>query len=185
MSVSKRLRYEVLRRDNHACRYCGGTAPGVRLTVDHVVPVALGGADTPANLVAACVDCNSGKSATPPGGAVIADVRADAFRWAAAMAEARRIIQLGDEQRERRREYVYACWMARFDDDGDLPPNWQQSVDALIEAGASYDDIEEAADITAGARARDPWAYFCGVCWRRVAVTQDIARQLLAREDGA
>ncbi|MEU5976310.1 hypothetical protein [Streptomyces sp. NPDC047315] len=23
MAVSKRLRYEILRRDNHACRYCG------------------------------------------------------------------------------------------------------------------------------------------------------------------
>lgn len=27
MAVSKRTRYEVLRRDNHACRYCGARAP--------------------------------------------------------------------------------------------------------------------------------------------------------------
>jgi 5-methylcytosine-specific restriction endonuclease McrA len=39
MAVSKRTRYEVLRRDNHACRYCGGIAPDVILTVDHVTPV--------------------------------------------------------------------------------------------------------------------------------------------------
>ncbi|AWN05089.1 HNH endonuclease [Gordonia phage Easley] len=40
MAVSKRLRYEILRRDNHTCRYCGATAPDVPLTVDHVVPVS-------------------------------------------------------------------------------------------------------------------------------------------------
>ena len=27
MAVSKRLRYEILRRDNHTCRYCGASAP--------------------------------------------------------------------------------------------------------------------------------------------------------------
>lgn len=58
MAVSKRLRYEILRRDNHTCRYCGATAPDVKLTVDHVVPVALGGSDVPTNLVAACDACN-------------------------------------------------------------------------------------------------------------------------------
>lgn len=45
MSISKSLRYEVFRRDNHTCRYCGGTTPEVRLTIDHVTPVTLGGTD--------------------------------------------------------------------------------------------------------------------------------------------
>ena len=29
MSVSKRLRYEILRRDNHACRYCEVAAKSI------------------------------------------------------------------------------------------------------------------------------------------------------------
>lgn len=58
MTVSKRIRFEVLRRDNYTCRYCGGSAPDVKLTVDHVMPVALG---DPTNLVTACKDCNAGK----------------------------------------------------------------------------------------------------------------------------
>src|SRR5438045_4098958 len=65
--ISKRLRYEILRRDNHACRYCGATAPDTPLTVDHVVPTALGGGDDPTNLVTACADCNGGKTSTTPG----------------------------------------------------------------------------------------------------------------------
>jgi len=31
MAVSKRLRFEILRRDDHACRYCGATAPEAKL----------------------------------------------------------------------------------------------------------------------------------------------------------
>lgn len=66
MAVSKRTRYEVLRRDGHTCQYCGEKAPNVTLHVDHVVPKALGGSDNPDNLVTACRDCNAGKASTRP-----------------------------------------------------------------------------------------------------------------------
>jgi hypothetical protein len=58
------LRFAVLARDGFRCRYCGCTAsePGVVLQLDHVVPVAAGGATSEDNLVAACADCNLGKS---------------------------------------------------------------------------------------------------------------------------
>jgi hypothetical protein len=75
MAVSKRLRYEILRRDSYTCRYCGASAPDVPLRVDHVTPVALGGADHPSNLVTSCEDCNSGKSSTIAG--LVADVLSD------------------------------------------------------------------------------------------------------------
>jgi|SRR6185312_4589499 len=64
MAISKRLRFEILRRDNHTCQYCGEIAPSVTLHVDHVKPKALGGTDGPENLVAACKDCNAGKAST-------------------------------------------------------------------------------------------------------------------------
>lgn len=65
MAVGKRLRFEVMRRDNHSCQYCGRSAPDVELQVDHVVPVTLGGTDHPSNLKTACRDCNSGKASVP------------------------------------------------------------------------------------------------------------------------
>lgn len=80
MAVSKRLRYEILRRDNHACRYCGATAPGAKLNVDHVIPQALGGSDKPTNLVTACTDCNAGKTSSMPNAEPVADVDQEAFR---------------------------------------------------------------------------------------------------------
>jgi 5-methylcytosine-specific restriction endonuclease McrA len=51
-------RKEVLRRDNHACQYCGS---GKRLTLDHVIPRSKGGQHTWNNVVAACESCNSKK----------------------------------------------------------------------------------------------------------------------------
>jgi hypothetical protein len=65
MAISKRRRFEILRRDGFTCRYCGRSAPDVVLQIDHVTPRALGGSDHPSNLAAACEDCNQGKAAVP------------------------------------------------------------------------------------------------------------------------
>ena len=98
MSVSKRLRYEVLRRDNHTCRYCGASAPDVELHVDHVVPSSLGGPDEPSNLVASCEACNAGKSSVSADDGIVEDVREDALRWSNALRRAAEI------ERSRREE---------------------------------------------------------------------------------
>lgn len=79
MAVSKRLRYEILRRDNHACRYCGATAPDAKLNVDHVIPQSLGGSDKPENLVTSCADCNAGKTSSMPNAEPVADVSQETF----------------------------------------------------------------------------------------------------------
>lgn len=85
MPVSQRLRYEVLRRDNHACRYCGATAPDVKLHVDHVIPQALGGSDHPTNLVTSCQPCNIGKTSSMPNAMPVADVDQETFRQSMAV----------------------------------------------------------------------------------------------------
>jgi hypothetical protein len=59
------LRFAVLRRDGFRCAYCGrGEPEGVKLHIDHIVPVARGGKTELENLVTACATCNIGKSAT-------------------------------------------------------------------------------------------------------------------------
>lgn len=59
------LRFDVLEEHDFACFYCGKSAPEAILQVDHVQPRADGGTDNPANLVAACRDCNLGKGTRP------------------------------------------------------------------------------------------------------------------------
>ena len=61
--VSDSLRYDILNRDNFTCVLCGASAKqGVRLHVDHIIPIAKGGKSTPDNLRTLCERCNVGKS---------------------------------------------------------------------------------------------------------------------------
>lgn len=64
-SLSKRLRFEIFKRDGFKCLYCGATPAQKVLRVDHVKPVADGGGDEPTNLVTSCFDCNAGKGPVP------------------------------------------------------------------------------------------------------------------------
>ena len=58
-------RKNVLRRDGFRCQYCGRV--GADLTIDHVIPIALGGKHVWENVVACCHTCNNQKAdRTPP-----------------------------------------------------------------------------------------------------------------------
>lgn len=60
--VTRAMRYDVLRRDGFRCVRCGrGREDGVKLHVDHIVPVSRGGKSTMDNLQTLCEDCNCGK----------------------------------------------------------------------------------------------------------------------------
>lgn len=61
--ISKRIRFEVFKRDNFTCQYCGKSAPEVVLHIDHINPVAGGGDNDIMNLITSCEGCNLGKGA--------------------------------------------------------------------------------------------------------------------------
>jgi 5-methylcytosine-specific restriction endonuclease McrA len=61
-SISPRLRFSILARDQFTCQCCGWRAPSVRLEVDHIYPRTLGGTTDAKNLITSCHDCNRGKS---------------------------------------------------------------------------------------------------------------------------
>ena len=62
-AISKKMRFEVLKRDKFTCQYCGKQSPDIVLHLDHIKPVGKGGKNTLLNLVTSCVDCNLGKGA--------------------------------------------------------------------------------------------------------------------------
>lgn len=171
--VSKRLRYEILRRDEFRCRYCGAPASDTELQVDHVVPTSLGGPTDPTNLVAACVDCNIGKSATNPDDRVVEDVRLrdQQFRdtVAALVAERR-------AHRDRRWEqvgYILRYWAEVYDRDlQQVPADANDSIMRFLDAGLHVEDLVEAINL-AHARVEALYdcddrvfRYFCGICHR-------------------
>jgi hypothetical protein len=58
--IPEEVRREVFRRDGGRCAVCGSAE---LLQFDHVIPVALGGSSTPANLQVLCAPCNRAKGA--------------------------------------------------------------------------------------------------------------------------
>ena len=62
--LSKKTRFDVFRRDEFICQYCGNTPPAVVLEVDHFCAVKNGGDNDIDNLITSCFDCNRGKGAT-------------------------------------------------------------------------------------------------------------------------
>lgn len=59
----RRLRDQVLERDQHLCQPCKAQGILTQATmVDHIVPQAEGGTDDPKNLQAICADCHQAKT---------------------------------------------------------------------------------------------------------------------------
>lgn len=188
MTLTKRMRYEILRRDNHTCRYCGAAAPDVALTVDHVIPTALGGTDDPSNLVAACKDCNAGKSASSPDAPLVAQVAQDALRWAAAMAKAAEILV---SNRDAHRAYVQAVdeeWQRyTYGFNGreffKRPTDWANSVERFHARGLPLEVAIECVGIAlrmSTVPMNRKWVYYMGVCWRRLDELTRIAAELVS-----
>lgn len=65
MAITKKIRFEVFKRDGFKCGYCGKNPPEVTLEVDHIDPRANGGDDDMNNLITACFACNRGKKHIP------------------------------------------------------------------------------------------------------------------------
>ena len=189
--VSRRLRFEILRRDNHTCRYCGAQAPDVALTVDHVIPVTLGGGNDPSNLVTSCQPCNAGKASTSPDTDTVQDVDAAAILFGKAVERAAQI--------RAAEQYESDLAVAQFEDtwngwkytghDGEkrtipMADGWTESIRRFYELGFTGADFERFTNIAMRSSAPnyDKFRYFCGCVWRELTDRQELARRLI--EDG-
>lgn len=182
--VSRRLRFEIFRRDGHRCKYCGATSDDAELTIDHVVPVALGGTNEASNLVTACRRCNSGKSSTRPDEATVQAVDERAMQWSDAMqlvAERRRMVAAEHD-----------AWVDEFDQEwrswtvgGEVMPRdegWRSSIERFGSAGLDRNDLLRLLRVAMESNAGfgRVWKYFCGCCWNEVKSRQEEARALLS-----
>ena len=188
MPVSKRTRFEVLRRDGNACRYCGAMAPDVKIQVDHVIPVALGGTDEASNLVAACRDCNTGKASTAASEELVAEVAQRDLDFADALRQAAAEMVTAPDPDEPGEVYAAAfdeAWSAYKTPAGevDRPRQWRASVKAFHRSGLPVDVLASAVEIAMnkpGLPNDAVFRYTCGIAWRRVKEMQDRAAEIMA-----
>ena len=186
-SVPRRLRFEVLRRDDFTCRYCGASAPDVALEVDHVIPVVLGGGSTPSNLVTACEDCNRGKSSTTADAPVVEDIdkTAELVERARRLASERRQVELAQ------REEFFSSFLSFWEKTIGTHPeahwgyyggSWRQSLEKFMRNGLTEQDLYYWTRYTASAFPKKPWNYFASLCWKEVGRREEEVRRLI--EDG-
>lgn len=172
MAVSKALRFSVLSRDGFTCRYCGAKAPDVPLHVDHVVPVALGGADAPENLVTACAPCNSGKASSNLDAATVADIRADALHYARLVEEAYAVIKNDIYGAEDYVEEFLTEW-ARAGLSGDeLATDYVATLTRWRSLGVPVEVVTNAVRLAAGVpyvrKADGRFRYAATIVWRTI-----------------
>lgn len=113
MAVSPRIRFEVFKRDDFTCRYCGRKTPEVVLQVDHIVPLSQGGKDDVVNLTTSCWECNSGKSDVPLSEIITGEDPTD-----------RAILLLEQRRQLDEYNYVLATLMRQREDDANELLNW-------------------------------------------------------------
>lgn len=68
MKPKTTIRYSknnVFLRDRYVCQYCGDQLEKKNCTLDHVLPVSLGGKSTFENAVCSCSSCNANKGNNP------------------------------------------------------------------------------------------------------------------------
>lgn len=170
-AISKRVRFEIFKRDEFTCQYCGQTPPKVILHIDHVIAVANGGTNDQDNLVTSCEPCNLGKGARSlksvpeslADKARIVAEREEQLLGYQAILEAKRE-RLDDEK------WRVAEILEPGSPEKGMSRQWLASIKQFIDKLGVH-EVMEAAEI---ARANKYWGgntmfrYFCGICWRKI-----------------
>lgn len=182
MAISKKVRFEVFKRDLFTCQYCGKRPPDVVLEADHVHPRCDGGSDEMDNLTTSCWDCNRGKAGNQLGKTSPA---VDELARLAAMQEMGERSRLLLTQKERAKEEqaildtaagdVLEWWCSEV---GDTEEWWDvfqyRSLRTFLKRGLPMEELRDAVDATATKMDRknlqpwQAWRYFCGVCWAKI-----------------
>jgi hypothetical protein len=165
MPVTKRLRYEVLRRDNHACRYCGANAGKSSVAPD-------------ADLVAD-VDQDAVRWARA--------VRAAGELMALEMVNMNQRIGVLSEWWDDLADDAYPWNPGALDP----PADADDTLASFLSQGIPHAVIADMMEVTMrrvklrdGRRVypSDAWRYFCGCCRNKLRDLQDSAQALLKEE---
>ena len=172
MPITKKLRFEIFKRDMFTCQYCGQRPPDVVLELDHIEPRASNGSDDEINLITSCFDCNRGKAHRKLGEI---HPRPDAdIKYLEAqqeIAEAKRYLEaskIKEQVRTQLQERLEEIWARSFDTDMvPIDRQWQAWLNQF-----APEEVEKAIKITQPLFQRKPHMqtgqlirYVSGVLW--------------------
>jgi 5-methylcytosine-specific restriction endonuclease McrA len=168
--LSKKIRFDVFKRDNFCCQYCGQTPPAIVLEIDHIRPVSRGGKNDIDNLVASCFDCNRGKSdklltVIPKSieeKAALLQEKQDQLKAFEKLQKSKRRFE--EKQIDQVEEVFQEYYPDRY-----FTPKFRTSIRKFVQRMPSHLIID--AMHMACARMSnniDATKYFCGICWRTI-----------------
>lgn len=169
-ALSKKIRFEVFKRDSFSCQYCGANPPDVILEVDHITPVALGGDNGMDNLITSCFPCNRGKAANSLTSVPVGlQERAAMVKESEAQIAAYSLIM-----RDKRDRIERECWEVAEElipgcSDSGLNQSMFNSIRMFLDRLPVCDLLEAAEIASLKYKAKNrKFLYFCGVCWRMI-----------------
>lgn len=170
-AISAKRRFEIFKRDEFTCQYCGAHPPAVILHVDHIVAVANGGTNDEDNLITSCSGCNLGKGARPLTDVPqsLAEKAAETREREAQIAGYNAVMAAKRARVEQDTWDALAAYMEHFKRDRIRESDFQ-SVKRFVEKLGVHDCIE-AMDLALAKTSRSEYQtfrYFCGICWRWV-----------------
>ena len=170
MSISKKIRFEIFKRDAFTCQYCGKHPPEVVLEVDHIKPKSKNGKDDPNNLITSCFDCNRGKSnielkqITPSmldNIEVIKERERQYLEYHKLLAKIQRRIDSDIERVTNIYIETFKGWT--------LTDSFKKGTVKMFIDKLNVFEVEEAMSIACDKLDKDnAIKYFCGICWNKI-----------------
>lgn len=172
-AITKKVRFDIFKRDGFCCAYCGRKPPKTTLEIDHIDPVFNGGDNSPENLITSCFDCNRGK-----GKCLLSSVPESLKQKAKRikecelqLSEYRKII---DVQESRIKSDVWDVVHELFGAGrNEIRTDWFKSIRQFNDILGRAETLN-AAEITSykvlhkNFSDENHFKYFCGICWNKV-----------------
>jgi hypothetical protein len=164
--ISTRQRFEIFKRDDFTCQYCGAHPPIVILHVDHIIPVSKNGGNEKENLITSCSKCNLGKSNIPLT-KITASINLNQEDLKEKEKQLKEYYKLIEQKRLRIDKEVFevasilnSCYSES------LKRDYYLTIKTFIEKIGFYEalDAMEKAVVKCNVE-KYAFKYFCGICW--------------------
>ena len=170
-AIGKKIRFEIFKRDEFTCVYCGATPPSVILQIDHIHPVAEGGSNHIDNLITSCQPCNIGKGAN-----LLTNIPQSLKEKAQYIEEQEaqlkgyyEIMQMQQDRIDAEMWEIADIIESGSPQDG-MDGGWLQSIKRFLRNLGFY-EVKDAAEIARGKfkyGGKKTFLYFCGICLNKM-----------------
>lgn len=168
--ISKKVRFDVFKRDCFICQYCGKTPPLVILEIDHIHPVSKGGNNNADNLLTACFDCNRGKAAglltvSPQ---TVADKAIILAEKEEQLKQFDKLLKLKRKREDKQIDEIQNIFSSVFIN-REFTASFRESIRKSFIPFLNHQELLDSMAVSCQRMSKDEKAikYFCGICWNK------------------